>query len=230
MKTLLSFFLLIASFSCFAQFAIISDKDGFVNVRQENSASAKISDTLRNDHLIYCFENNGNWTNIDYTKHFKEKAGNGYVYKDRYKLISTYSKIPVSKQTSNTIVLLKDSLEISVTEESFDKTKHTLRFLKGQGSQIVFIDGKDYYGTDGELPKRQYRKIVVKVGQTIVTLPKEAIENLFEPDISSTQAYYDSKRNIIYLLSSNSDGAGSYEIIWKLENGIYKERLVAYGF
>ena len=28
----------------------------------------------------------------------------------------------------------------------------------------------------------------------------------------------------------NSDGAGSYEVIWKIEKGVYKERYIAYGF
>jgi len=28
----------------------------------------------------------------------------------------------------------------------------------------------------------------------------------------------------------NSDGAGSYLVIWRIEKGTYKDRLVAYGF
>jgi hypothetical protein len=28
----------------------------------------------------------------------------------------------------------------------------------------------------------------------------------------------------------NGDGAGAYEVIWKIESGVYKERLIAYGF
>jgi hypothetical protein len=28
----------------------------------------------------------------------------------------------------------------------------------------------------------------------------------------------------------NGDGAGAYYVIWKIVNGVYKDRLIAYGF
>lgn len=36
--------------------------------------------------------------------------------------------------------------------------------------------------------------------------------------------------NIVYIQSMNSDGAGSYEVIWKVEKAVYKERYIACGF
>lgn len=227
MKLPLVLLLIAFSVSSSAQFAIVSDKNGFVNVRQTGSASSKIVDTLKTGHLIYFFEPAGNWANIDYSK---MNDGNGYIYKDRCKFISSYSKVPVTKQAANAVTLSNDSIKVTVMEEPFDRTKHALKYSKGSDKFIESVDGKMFYGTDGEMPKKQYKKIVVELGQVVITLPKEATQNLFQPIISHTQVNFDKEKNIIYIQSSNSDGAGSYEIIWKIENGVYKERFVAHGF
>jgi hypothetical protein len=46
----------------------------------------------------------------------------------------------------------------------------------------------------------------------------------------TAEVYFDKASDIFYIQTMNSDGAGGYEVIWKVEKGIYKERLVAYGF
>ena len=71
-------FTLIMSQVIFGQFAIISDKDGFVNVRNSANIGNNISEKLENGFVIYSFEPKGNWINIDYKKNGKEL--NGYIY------------------------------------------------------------------------------------------------------------------------------------------------------
>jgi hypothetical protein len=56
------------------------------------------------------------------------------------------------------------------------------------------------------------------------------LENLYEISLANTKAHYDKANDILYIQSMNSDGAGSYEVIWKIEKGIYKNRFIAYGF
>ncbi len=112
----------------------------------------------------------------------------------------------------------------------FDKSKHKFKYYKEADHQIELIDNKKYWGDDGEMPKREYQSIKIKVGQRIIELPKSALENLYEPSLALTQVNYDKENNIIYIQSMNSDGAGGYEVIWKIEKGIYKERFIAYGF
>jgi len=55
-----TFFLICLTLSVKGQFAVIADKDGYVNVRKETKIGNNIIDTLRNGHLIYCFENTDN--------------------------------------------------------------------------------------------------------------------------------------------------------------------------
>lgn len=63
-----------------------------------------------------------------------------------------------------------------------------------------------------------------------IELPKNSFDDLFEPSLYNTKINYDKKNNILYITSSNSDGAGGYEIVWVIEKGKYKERKIAFGF
>ncbi len=228
MKVALAIFWIFLSCMAFGQFAIIHDQDGYCNVRSSSDKGNNIIDKLGNGHLVYIFENNGNWTNIDYSKKSKELYGQ--VYKDRLTPISSYLTIPIVAKSNSQMVLKKDSVKIILTQQNFEKTKHSFTRYKAYKDLIQFIDHKKYWGTDSGIPKTEYKSIEVFVGNKKVILPKTALENLYEVSLENTQANYDKANDIIYIQSINSDGAGGYEIIWKIEKGIYKERYIAYGF
>lgn len=228
MRQILTIVLLIYFSNLFGQFALVADKDRFVNVREKGVKNSKILDQLQNGHLIYCFENNGNWTNIDYDKNGKE--GSGYVYKDRYQWISDFPEIPISNNSNSTVTFKKDTIEISISQSKFDRKKHTFQYVKGYPTQIDLIDNKPYWGMDGGMPTTQFEKVIIKIGQKTIELPKKSLQGLYQPDFHGAQVNYDAKNQIIYIQTANSDGAGSYLAIWKVEKGIYKDRLIAYGF
>ncbi|HKC37759.1 MAG TPA: hypothetical protein VKB95_16900, partial [Chitinophagaceae bacterium] len=148
----------------------------------------------------------------------------------RVNLISDYQKIPLLTKKENKIMLSKDSIKVIVTEQKFDKSKYKLTFHKEYKDQLQFINNKQYWGTDGRIQKTEYKSIEIYYGTKKVVLPKNAIDNLFEISLHNTQVNYDMINGILYIQSMNSDGAGSYEVIWKVEKGIYKERYIAYGF
>ena len=228
MKQYLTFiFLLFFSYS-FGQFAIVNDKDSSLNVREDGLQNSKVVDKLQNGHLIYCFENKGNWTNIDYTNNGKEH--NGYVYNDRYKLVSKFTALTISKKAESYIILKKDTFEVTITQSKFNKKLHEFKNYKESDNQIELIDSKQYWGTDGGMPNTQYEKIIIKVGYKTISLPKKALEGLYEPSIYSAEVNHDIANDIFYIQTMNSDGAGSYYVIWKIEKGVYKDRLIAYGF
>ncbi len=210
------------------QFAFVSDKDGFVNVRSKAGAGNSISDTLRNSHLVYCFQTENNWSNIQYTKQKKECSG--FIYHDRIKLVSGFENIPILTQDSNITICGKDSIKIIVSEKKFNRSRYRFTYYKGAGNQIHLINGRQYWGTDGEVPKTEYKSILIQIGNKKIYLPPSALENLFEPNIQSTVVNYDRQHNILFIQSSNGDGAGYYEVIWRVENGIYRDRYIAYGF
>jgi len=228
MKTFFSICWTLVSCFVYGQFAIIQDKDGSCNVRGTPETGNNIIDKLNNGHLVYAFENKGNWTNIDYSKGNKELNGN--IYKDRLIFISSYPEIPIKTNETTRVVLEKDSIQIILTQQNFEKNKHKLTFNKEYKDQIQLIDNKKYWGTDGGIPKTEYKSIELFIGKTKVVLPKIAIANLYEVSLYNTQVNYNKTSDIIYIQSMNSDGAGSYEVIWKIEKGTYKERYIAYGF
>jgi len=154
----------------------------------------------------------------------------GFVYKDRYKSIQTFEKIPVKEQAESKIKLSKDSIEIIITQTKFDRAKHKLTFMKDHNEWVQLIDNKEFWGTDITIPKFEYQSVSIKIGQKRFTLPKSAIENLFQPNLKNTEVNYDKQTDTLYIHSSNSDRAGGYEVIWKIINGVYKDRFVTHGF
>jgi hypothetical protein len=189
MKQFLTILLLLSFKNLFSQFAIVYDPDGKVNVREDGLANSKVIDQLENGHLIYYFENKGNWSNIDYSK--EGKILNGYIYKDRYKLVSGFAKIPLVKETENMVTLKKDSIEVTISQSKFDKTKHSFKYIKEYPDQIELIDHKQYWGLDGGMPTTQYRKIMLKVGQKTISVPNAALQGLYEPGIYTAEVSYD---------------------------------------
>ncbi len=211
-----------------AQFAVISDSDGYVNIRSTAQKGKNISDKLNNGFVVYCFSPENNWMQIDYSKNNKDR--NGYLHKDRIKYLASFSKIPSTKATPTTVTFQKDSLKISIESEKFDPSTSKLTFLKNDKSILIEINSKQFFGTDGNIPQKTYKSITVEIGSKTVQLPKISFDDLFEPSLYKTQINYNEKEDVLYISSSNGDGAGGYEVVWVIEKGKYKERKIAYHF
>jgi hypothetical protein len=210
------------------QFAIINDKDGNCNVRSTAESGNNITDKLENGHFVFCFEAKGNWINIDYS--INNKDLNGYVYNDRLKMIDSYDGITMLSKSEDVSMYGKDSIKVTVRKLKFDKSKYRFSYYKDSKDQIELINGKHYWGKDGGVPDFAYKSITITKGNKIIELPKAAFEDLFQPTLYNTKVNYDKGNDILYIQAMNSDGAGGYEVIWRIEKGKYKDRFVAYGF
>lgn len=228
MKVLLIFPFLIKV--AYGQFALVSDKDGYVNIHKEAANARNIQDTLRNGHLVYCVETKGKWTSIWYYAKKKKDELDGYIYSDRLTQVNDYVNIPEISNQPNLYVLGNDSIKVTISEKKFDKSKYRFTYYKDANRVIQFINGKQYWGTDGELPKSEYNSIIIQIGARKISLPPSALENLFQPTIYSTIVHIDFSNDIVYIQASNSDGAGTYDVIWRVEKGVYKDRFIAYGW
>jgi hypothetical protein len=202
--------------------------DGFVNVRSSAEKGNNISDKLENGFIVYCFEPEGNWINIDYKKNGKDL--NGYIYKDRVKYISSFENVALKSNLDGKVKMENRNIKIEITETKFEKEKHKLTFYKNNKTQLDKIDNLQIFGTDGNIPKREYKSIKIEIEKVKIELPINALKNLFEPNLESSTANYDKNNDILYLSSMNSDGAGGYLIIWIIEKKRYKNRIEAYGF
>ena len=208
-------------------FAAINDKDGYVNVRKEKSVHSKVLKKLDNNTLIFVLEYDkayyGNWIYAD---------NEGYIYNDRVKWIHKLPKIAKGIVKGNTIVFEGKDIQVALSTEKFDKSKHSFKYHKEYRDIIEKIDGKPFFGTDGNMPKEAYKSIEIKIRGKQVSIPQSAYSDLYEPNLYTDLnfVYYDKDSNNLYIVANNGDGAGSYMVCWQIEKGLYKGRKVGIPF
>ena len=208
-------------------FAVINDKDGYVNVRKEKSVHSKVLKKLDNNSLIFVFvydkAQDGNWIHPDYE---------GYIYNDRVKWIHKFPQIAKGIAKGNTIVFEGKEIQVTLATEKFDKDKHSFKYHKEYRDVIEKIDGKPFWGTDGNMPKKEYKSIEVKIGGKQVSIPQSAYSDLYEPNLYTDLnfVYYDKDSDTLYIVANNGDGAGAYMVCWQIEKGVYKGRKVGIPF
>lgn len=228
MKKLIRILLLLAFNISFSQFGIINDPDGNVNVRNSAGKSNKIIDKLDNGAIVYGYEPDGNWVNIDYKKG-KENL-NGYVYKDRIIDLTNFTKIPVRENKNGIIKLENNNVKVAIAEIAFNPKNHKLKYNSENPTILESIDDQVIFGTDGNVPKRKYKSIEIEIDKILINLPETALKNAFEPNLEETMVNYDSANDILYIQSLNSDGAGGYVILWVIEKKKFKTRVEARPF
>ena len=208
-------------------FAVINDKDGYVNVRKEKSVHSKVLKKLDNNTLIFVLEydkaHDGNWIYAD---------NEGYIYNDRVKWIHNFPQIAKGIAKGNTIVFYRKEIQVVLSTEKFDKSKHSFKYHKEYRDIIEKIDGKLFWGTDGNMPKREYKSIEVKIRGKQVSIPQSAYNDLYESYLYTefNSVHYDKDNDILYIVALNSDGAGAYMVCWQIEKGVYKGRKVGIPF
>jgi len=208
-------------------FAVINDKDGYVNVRKEKSVHSKVLKKLDNNTLIFVLEYDkayyGNWIYAD---------NEGYIYNDRVKWIHNFPQIAKGIAKGNTIVFEGKEIQVVLSTEKFDKSKHSFKYHKEYRDVIEKIDGKPFWGTDGNMPKREYKSIEVKIRGKQVSIPQSAYNDLYESYLYTefNSVHYDKDNDILYIVANNGDGAGAYMVCWQIEKGVYKGRKVGIPF
>ncbi len=232
MRQILLFIMFFAFQNAFGQFGIIRNEDGFVNVRKSPEKSKNIKDTLYNGQIIfYYIEPKGDWYEIDYEKDTLSLGG--YVHKSGFKFLSEFDSIPVKLRTKDKVIFQKDSIKVTLTKMPFIRRNNKLEYGKGEQAWFLEkINGKEYWGSDGGIPTTQYAQVSIEWGDKKFDLPKESLENLYEPNFKYkyTAVYFDRKSNTIYINADNSDGAGGYSVLWIIENGKYKSRHLSNGY
>ena len=226
MKFFIVLFLLISDI-VFAQeeaFAVINDKDGYVNVREGKSAQSKVLKKLNNKTIVFVYNydkaTDGNWIYTD---------EEGYIYNDRVKWIHKFPIIAKGIAKGNTIVFEGKEIQVVLTSGKFDKSKHSFKYFKDSSTGIEVIDDPALlYGNDGKMPTTEYRSIVINIHGKQVSLPKDAYSDLYEPTFLTdhNSVYYDKESDILYIVANNNYAERPYKVCWQIEKGVYKGRKV----
>ena len=237
MKHLLILFLLLTT-NAFAQgpfgdYAVVKDKDGYVNIRAKESVKSKIVGTLPNNTLVYTLfdtiqDETGeeiffNWIAVD----------KGYVHKSRLKMIGEFPSIGKGKEQGNSITIAGKGISVTLTKQPFDKTKHKIAKKKYKYYEELIIDGKRAQGTDTSfIPEDHYKSIIVTINGKNVSIPKSAYDDLYEVAMytDNNAVYYDKEEDTIYIIAHNGSGANAYEVCWQIVKGEYKTRIIGQPF
>lgn len=224
--------ILAAAFSCIwvcsnaQDYAVIKDRDGFVNVRKEPNVKSQVIGQLYIDDLfLYDSESEkSGWIKI-YKQNFKDerKDFDGYIDKSRLFPLSQFkslSKKQVGKHIAN---VSNDSISITIKSSAFIAKNHKLHYYGID--KLLSIDGKHIWGTDGEVPKVKISSVSVILNSMPVIIPKSEFDDLYEPNFKNFHIYL-SKNGTIYIEMDNSDGAGYYTVIWIIKNNKYLKRYI----
>ena len=232
MKHLLILFFLLTT-NAFAQglfgdYAVVKDKDGYVNIRAKENVKSKIVGTLPANTLVnvYFWEDEPtppNWIAVD----------KGYVHKSRLKMIGEFPSIGKGKEkeTENSITIAEKGISVTISTQKFDKTKHKITEKKHKYYDELIIDGKRAQGADF-IPENHYKSIVVNINGKNVSIPKSAYDDLYEVWVHpyNNKVYYDKEEDTIYIIAHNGSGANAYEVCWQIVKGEYKTRIVGDPF
>ena len=204
-------------------FAVINDKDGYVNVREGKSAQSEVLKKLNNKTIVFVYNydkaTDGNWIYTD---------EEGYIYNDRVKWIHKFPQIAKGIAKGNTIVFEGKEIQVVLTSGKFDKSKHSFEYFNDSPTGIEEIDDELPYGTDGKMPTTEYRSIEVNIHGKRVSLPKDAYSDLYEPTFLTdhNSVYYDKESDILYIVANNNYADRPYKVCWQIERGVYKGRKV----
>ena len=229
MKHLLILFLLLTT-NAFAQgpfgdYAVVKDKDGYVNIRAKENVKSKIVGTLPNNTLVYGFFdkefNPTNWIEVD----------KGYVHQSRLKRIFDFRAIE-GKEQGNSVIFDDKDVKVTITKQKFDKTKHKIT-KKDQGSyDQLIIDGKEIYGieaygdSDDSLPQDHYKSITVTMKGKNVPISKSAYDDLYQIFYLNRFIYYDEEAEALYIFAHNSEAGLSYQVCWQIVKDKYITRII----
>ena len=217
----------------FGDYAVVKDKDGYVNIRAKESVKSKIVGTLPNNTLVYGLfdttqDETGeeiffNWIAVD----------KGYVHKSRLKMIGEFPSIGKGKEQGNSITIAGKGISVTLTQQKFDKTKHKITKKKHKYYEELIIDGKSAQGTDTSfIPEDHYKSIIVTINGKNVSIPKSAYDDLYEVAMytDNNAVYYDKEEDTIYIIAHNGSGANAYEVCWQIVKGEYKTRIIGEPF
>lgn len=211
-------------------FAIINDPDGYTNVRNQ---SKKIIDRITDFEIIaindFCSPVE-NYKCVDYGWKAKDsftrfgwgekgydqaKEKSGLIHSSRIKYLSDLPQLTKTIVDKNKIVFENQNIKFEIITGKFDATSYIVTEDK--------IDDYPIWGYDGyclcDTNAVDIKSINYSFGEEKYSFPKKALIGYLAPN---HEYMYVAKAadNIYYLIMSNGDGAGGYELVYTIKDKI----------
>ena len=226
-KILLITSVLISPFS-FANYALIQDADGEVNVRAEASAQSKIIGKLNNGEVVSIIEDLSEH-HFNYVINDQLPDQTGYIYESRLNPFKGFQKWTLDRST-NFQATYRDGKNIATV--STEKAQINPKDFKFGPSPKAYqrYKNKPFFGTDGTLPTEslQLKNIEIQYNGQKFSIPAQDLQYYFLPatplsqgglqDFAEAEIY--SKGNELYFINTLAGGgAMQYTLVIHIKNG-----------
>jgi hypothetical protein len=210
-----------------SNFALVNDKDGYVNVRSSPSITSNIETTLKNDEIVLCAstDDSPNFCLVNF-----KNDNVGFIYKSRLNFFKNYKKVSLVSYTPKKVIYKSGNISIEIIAKIVNKNiKYKAK------NNVIFLNDKEVYGVDGNIPNDEFlvlEKISINDSGNITTISEENLKNFVFPyeglsgknEMADFNIYISDKK--IYILNVfNNGGAGEYSLVFYIENGILKKKI-----
>jgi hypothetical protein len=95
---------------------------------------------------------------------------------------------------------------------------------------MAFTDKIPYKSLKGKVERKDYHTYIEKPFTLPDGVKRLRVDFFYNGKKQRIEAHYDPLNDILYIRSQNSDGAGAYDVVWRVVKGIYTDRDIVYGF
>jgi hypothetical protein len=224
-----------------APFAIIKDKDGFANVRDNGTPKGKVIDKLVSNQVFEDENQLGDtdvkgWIYVSYgdRKHKKGLTNKmvdeatGYIHQSRIQYLDKLAQLKkiIAK---NRIEFKNDTINILIKTGKFIPKEN--KISKDKDGFISKINNEVPFGIDGILPEdlEEIKSIIIMCRDKKYQFPANSLIGLFSPSPNNMLVAL-SDDNTMFLVMSNGDAAGAYNVVWTIKNNIVVSQFVNRDF
>ena len=149
-----------------------------------------------------------------------------------------YPKLKLKNSSTQQITLANKNFRVVIETAPFLPKNNTITYAK-DANTVLKINNKTPWGTDGNLPTKGIERIVLIKKSDSLEVPRSYFDDLYQPNTFCVKkdenlcytAGYLSPENELILTMQNSDGAGSYLVVFILHaDGSVAERIVGHQF
>lgn len=219
----------------YADYGIIQDPEGQVNVRESDSLKAKVIDKLNNGQVVSCRFDSDNTSFCDAVFDVNGRLNSGFVHQSRVNFFNGFQKWNLTQKTKYmaTYIFAKNRVTIQVMPAKFNESDFKKEYSKEHGYYVyTTYKNKPFLGTDGDLPNDdgmyQLREIQVTYNGQTTIIPQHNLEQYFFPNTPLAQgglqdyemAEIYSKGDDLYILNAlNIGGAAHYNLMLHIRGG-----------
>ncbi|MDQ8936038.1 SH3 domain-containing protein [Acinetobacter rudis] len=222
---MITFVTVVFSPHIYADFGLIQDKDGEVNIRDYASLKANVVGKLKNNQLVDCLSDNedANFCLISTANH-----DDGYVYKNRINFFKAYHRLKLTAYEANQVTF--SNAEMTVQINAMPRESNDRLFKADANGYYRYYKNKTFLGTDGEIPNKNFsqlqridisyrsQKTTLAVNQMGQYFFQAQFSDLTKSDLADFEIYY--LNDDIYLVNHfNYSGAAAYNLMFHLRKG-----------